>query len=157
MEVSATITNPADDPRFAEVEDQVSFTLRFPSGAIANCATGYDGHKLARLTINGQTGWIEMQSAFEYRGQRLRIARRAGKVEEIAERFSKPKNQFALEIDHMAQCVRTGRRPRTPGEEGLQDQVLMEAIYRAAREGAPVRLAPVDGLDTTRGPELDAG
>ena len=154
VEVSATITNPADDARFLEVEDQVSFTLRFPSGAVAQCATGYDGHKLAHLAINGQTGWIEMQSAFEYRGQRLRVARRVGDVEEVAERFPKPQNQFALEIDHMAECVRSGQRPRTPGEEGLQDQRLMEAIYQAAAQARPVRLAPLKGLDATRGLQL---
>jgi predicted dehydrogenase len=65
-----------------------------------------------------------------------------------------PKNQFAAEIDHMADCVRTGRTPYTPGEEGVQDQMLMEAIYESARTGRPVRLAQHQGLDAFRGPPL---
>ncbi len=155
VEVYGAISTPEGDPRFASVEDQVSFFLRFPSGALANCATGYDGHKQARLMINGQTGWIDMDHAFEYRGQRLRLARRQGEQEQVCELFPKPDNQFALEIDHMAGCVRSSRVPRTPGEEGLQDQRLMEAIYTSAREGRPLRLPAFKGLDVTRGPALD--
>ncbi len=56
----------------------------------------------------------------------------------------------------MAACVRSGATPRTPGEEGLQDHVLMEAIYRSAASGQPVTLAAANGLDTTRGPALPA-
>jgi len=62
-------------------------------------------------------------------------------------------NQFSLEIDHMATCVKENRVPRTPGEEGLQDHVLMEALYKSAATMAPVSLAPVTGRDATRGPE----
>jgi len=54
----------------------------------------------------------------------------------------------------MADCVRTGRTPYTPGEEGVQDQMLMEAIYESARTGRPVKLAQHQGLDAFRGPPL---
>ncbi len=58
----------------------------------------------------------------------------------------------------MAECVLTGRRPFTPGGEGLQDHRVMEAIYRSARENRPVRLDPVPGLDAFRGtPPESAG
>jgi predicted dehydrogenase len=63
-------------------------------------------------------------------------------------------NQFATEIDHMAECILTGRRPRTPGEEGLQDQRLMEAIYRSAAENRPVTLERTSGRDQFRGPAI---
>ena len=48
----------------------------------------------------------------------------------------------------------TGRRPRTPGEEGVQDHVMMEAIYESARTGQPVSLPTISGLDVFRGPAL---
>ena len=74
-----------------------------------------------------------------------------------AARILSAKNQFALEMDHFSRCIQENLRPRTPGEEGLQDQVLMEAIYEAARTGAPVKVGPPpgagSGLDVTRGPE----
>jgi predicted dehydrogenase len=47
-------------------------------------------------------------------------------------------NQFTAELDHLAGCILQGHTPRTPGEEGLRDQLLMEAIYASAASGRPV-------------------
>jgi predicted dehydrogenase len=57
----------------------------------------------------------------------------------------------------VAECALADRTPRTPGEEGLQDHLLMEAIHETARAGRPVTLPPVSGLDVTRGPEPEQG
>jgi hypothetical protein len=58
----------------------------------------------------------------------------------------------------MAQCVAENRMPRTPGQEGLQDHIVMEAIYEAARTNRVIELPPAPQLDSTRGPKLeDAG
>lgn len=54
----------------------------------------------------------------------------------------------------MAACVLKGRRPRTPDEEGLQDQKLMEAIYQSAAENRPVALESISGEDRFRGPAV---
>ena len=51
-----------------------------------------------------------------------------------------PKNHFASEMDHMADCVLTGATPRTPDEEGLRDMRIMEAIHRAAEGHTSVRI-----------------
>jgi predicted dehydrogenase len=63
-----------------------------------------------------------------------------------------PRNQFALEIDHMARCVREARRPHTPGKEGLRDQQIMEAIVRAAQSGRPESIPFLAGRDTDARP-----
>ena len=157
VEVYASIHSPPDDPRFAEVESNVSFTLRFPSGAIANCASSYSAHEHRNLRVLGPNGVGEVENAFAYDGQRLRLLRRDGMAEADIELSLGRKNQFSLEIDHFAQCVRSGTQPRTPGEEGLQDQVLMAAIYQSARTGRPVRIEPVNGRDIFRGPPPEAG
>ena len=153
-EVAATIWSPPGDPRFTEVEDNVSFVLRFPSGVIANCLTSYGTHRLQRLKLMGTSAWLEMENAFAYEGQRLRIAKVVDGREEDAERTVPAKNQFALELDHFAECVRSDRVPRTPGEEGLQDQIIMEAIYAAAKAGHPVQLNASANRDAHRGPPL---
>jgi predicted dehydrogenase len=153
IEVSASIWSPPNDPRFREVESNVAFTLRFPSGAIANCLSSYSTHRLARLKLMGADAWAEMENAFDYQGQTLRISRLVDGRNEVSERTVPRKNQFALELDHMAQCVKQNRTPRTPGEEGLQDQMIMDAIYQAARTGRTVKLPPVSGRDVFRGPE----
>src|SRR3954451_2034796 len=157
VEVDAATWSTANDPRFREVEEAVSFRLRFPSGTITNCLTSYGAHELRRLKLIAPGGWAEIEDAFAYRGQRLRVARRAGEAESVDERKLEQKNQFALELDHMAECVQADLTPRTPGEEGLQDHLLMEAIYESARTGRPVALPPAKGLDVTRGPEPEQG
>jgi predicted dehydrogenase len=151
LEVSAHVFSP-DDARFKEVEATVAFTLKFPSGIIANCLTSYAAHEHRSLKVFGDKATGEIASAFGYSGQRLKIYQREGPADASSE-FSLPDhNQFALEIDHMAQCARHNVKPRTPGEEGLQDQLLMAAIYESARTGRPVKMAPVEGTDLFRGP-----
>ncbi|GJE42336.1 Gfo/Idh/MocA family protein [Methylobacterium soli] len=159
VSVQAQIISPPEDPKFGEVEESVAFTLRFPSGVIAQCLTSYGVHESRRLTVHTAGADIDLENAFAYEGQRLIVSHKDGKQESRDNRVLAQKNQFALEIDHFARCLQENRRPRTPGEEGLQDHVLMEAIYEAARSGAIVAVGPppgaAEGLDVTRGPELD--
>lgn len=150
-EVTAQLHSPPEDPRWREVEESCAFTLRFPSGVIAQCLTSYGAYQSKGLRLRFEAGGIEMPDAFAYRGQRLFVGRKSGGLPVREERRVTPRNQFALEIDHFARCIREGVRPHTPGEEGLQDQLLMEAIYRAASERRPVALAPPPA--PTRGPE----
>jgi hypothetical protein len=56
IEVSATLHSPDNDPRFTEVESTVSFTLRLPSGIVANCATSYSLHEHRNLRVLGVPG-----------------------------------------------------------------------------------------------------
>jgi len=51
-----------------------------------------------------------------------------------------PKNQFVLELDHMAECVLQNKTPKTPGEAGLRDVELIEKIYQSAREGRTIKV-----------------
>lgn len=157
--ISAEIHSTPGDPKFSEVEESVAFTLRFPSGVLAQCGSSYGVHESRRLQVHTERGDIDLYNAFAYRDQRLVVSHADGKVEARDERVLGHKNQFALEIDHMAECILSDRRPRTPGEEGLQDHVLMEAIYEAARSGKPVAVGPPagagTGLDVTRGPEAE--
>ncbi|WP_376094635.1 Gfo/Idh/MocA family protein [Roseomonas sp. CCTCC AB2023176] len=138
------------DPRFAEVEEGVAFGVRFPSGVIANCVTSYDAFNDKTLRLIFERGIVEMPDAFSYEGQRMQVSRREGQVAARTERNIRHRNQFALEVDHFSQCVRENRQPHTPGEEGVQDQRLMEAIYRSAEENQPVRTPRPQ--QATRGP-----
>jgi predicted dehydrogenase len=49
-------------------------------------------------------------------------------------------DHFAREMDHMAEYVLRDEKPRTPGEEGLRDMILMDAIYRTAKDRRTVSL-----------------
>jgi predicted dehydrogenase len=151
-EVFAATWQPTDDPRFKEVEATCTFTLRFPSGLLATCSSGYSGHRSQLLRAECADGWAELNPAFGYTGLKLRSSRLMDGLETVLEPKIEEQDQFALEMDHMALCVIDGTKPHTPGEEGLRDQHIVEAIYESARTGRTVKIPPPPG--PTRGPDL---
>ena len=140
VEVFGRIVRPPGDPRYDVLDETIAFMLRFPSGALANCAASYGAHESKDMRLRLERGWIDLENAFAYKGQRMRVAQRQGDIECVEDRRIPAGNQFANEIDHFAGCIMHDRTPRTPGEEGVRDHVIMEAIYRSAREGGPVVL-----------------
>lgn len=151
LEVFASVHRPENDPRFVEVEESVHFILRFPSGFTATCMSSYASHESRLFRLQGSKGWVEMDPAFGYNGLRLRHGMLVEGKSATTELQIDPQNQFAREIDHMSVCVKDDIQPHTPGEEGLQDQRIIDAIYESARTGRAVKLAQPSA--PTRGPE----
>lgn len=133
---SAVMYNTPGDPRFREVEETINFQLRFPSGVLANCTSSYGYSGQNRYRLVGTEGWLELEPATSYRGLRMRVHR--GNATE--ERELPARDHFALEMDHMSECVMENKEPLTPGEEGLRDLRIMMAIYEAARTEKTVKL-----------------
>ena len=121
------------------------FQLRFPGGVLCNAVTSYGVHRTQRYRVNAADGWFGMDPAFAYKGLEAEAAHAEGMIEYKEHPSLMPKDQFALELDHMAECVLENRQPYTPGEEGLQDQRIMEALYASAAAGKPVRLTVPGG------------
>jgi predicted dehydrogenase len=151
--LASSYTTPNDE-RFREVEESVLFQLRFPSGILVNATTSYGVHECRRYRCLADNGaWFGMDPAFPYNGLEI-------EMEEVKEKKGwkempsiPEKDQFALEMDHFAQCIMHDKQPYTPGEEGLQDQKIMEAIYQSAKEGRPVTLETITAKDRFRGSE----
>ena len=154
--VTAQTTQPRNDPRFREIEDVATFTLRFPSGVIASGTSAYSFHESRFLRVHAETGWFGIDPAFGYDNLQLAINRKAGRASATETRRFTPRSQFAAEMDAFAASLHAGQEPRTGGAEGLQDMKLMAAIYQAASGGGVVTLPAVTGLDTTRGPWPEA-
>jgi predicted dehydrogenase len=135
-EIDAMLYSTPGDPRFKEVEETINFQLRFPSGVLANCTSsyGYSGQNRYRVVTN--KGWFEMEPATSYSGLRLRVHH-----DNTTEERSLPEHDhFALEMDHMSNCVMENKEPLTPGEEGRRDLTIMMSIYEAARTRQTVKL-----------------
>jgi predicted dehydrogenase len=135
-EINAFMYNSPGDPRFKEVEETVNFQLRFPSGILANCTSSYGYANQNQYRVVGTTGWFEMDPATGYSGLRMTMHR--GNL--IEEKLLPAKDHFALEMDHMSDCVMQNKEPLTPGEEGLRDIKLIMAIYEAAQTGKTVKV-----------------
>jgi predicted dehydrogenase len=140
--VTARESTDRTDPRFREVEDMIDWTLEFPSGAIASCQSMYSANQ-NHVLLMGERGRIELEPATRYDGNRMWTG------DDGREREVTPptlgKTQFAGQLDHLVECIHTNREPIVSGEEGLRDMRIVEAIYRSAREGRTISLAPARG------------
>lgn len=135
--VSAVESTDRSDVRFREVEDTINFQLAFASGVVANCVSTYGSHH-NRYRVIGTKGWLDAEPATGYEGNRLRLRREWRTADHPAPELAL--NQFSGQLDHLSQCVMTDSDPIVPGEEGLRDMRIIEAIYRSAREGRVVAL-----------------
>jgi predicted dehydrogenase len=135
-ELNAMVYSTPNDPRFKEVEQNVIFQLRFPSGAIANCTSSYGYYPTSHYRVIGTKGWLQMDPATWYTGLRMKVGDKDG----ITEKELPIRDHFAMEMDHMSQCVMENKEPLTPGEEGLRDIKIMMAIYESAASGKTVKV-----------------
>lgn len=147
VEVFAESFRPKDDPLFAEIDATTTWQMRFPSGVLMNGMCSFRTQKTQGYRIMATDGAFGMNPAFSYQGLSM---------------FAEPENpalvelpasdQFANELDHMADCVRNNKQPYTPGEEGLQDMRVIEAIAESVRTGRSVKLPKVEKPESFRGP-----
>lgn len=135
--VAATLFSPPGDPRFAEVESVATAQLVFPSGRRANISSGYEADK-KRIDLWGDKATAVLDPATAYAGNVLSVSTKEGVREVRTAEGSEV--QFTGEIDHLSKAIRDGTDVMTPGEMGLRDMRLIEALYRSAGTGRWVEL-----------------
>jgi glucose-fructose oxidoreductase len=147
LEVTA-LEGKSDDPRFSEVEEQLVAALRFPGGRLATFAVGFSSEHVARYEVFGTGGSIRVDPAFSYDGAIAYEVTEKGRTEK---KTHGKRDQIAGEIQYFANCVLNDLQPEPSGLEGLCDVRVIEALFRSAREGRSIELAP---FERDRGPEL---
>src|SRR6185312_15559619 len=120
------------DGRFKEVEENLSWTMRFPSGIIATCATTYGANMPGTYTVYGSKGFMQLEPAFSYQGIHLTAHIRGESPVEQTEDEKDPA-QFLREGEYFADCINSNKEPKMNGEEGLRDMKLMAQIYASCR------------------------
>lgn len=122
---------------FREVEEGISFRLRFPSGLVVNASSTYSAALSSFILVQGTKGWISLAPAYPFDEIRLL----SGK---IGKRFVKRRfgilDEFALEIDAFASAIHSGKPIAPDGAEGHRDMIILQAIYDSARSQAPVSI-----------------
>jgi len=151
-EIFGQTIRPPADPRFREVDESVIWQMKFPSGVAANCACSFNFYGLKNYRVCAERGNFGMEPGFSYTGLKMQINPAEGEAGRPDIPVIEERNQFAHEIDHMADCVLNNRKPYTPGEEGLQDQRIIEAIFESAANGRVVKMESPSQLDAFRGP-----
>ena len=86
-----------DRVKFKEVDETICWTMKFPSGVVANCSTNYVVNGIDRCWVGAERGWFELNPAFNY-------TRIEGRTCEGPMRLPQT-DQFALELDDFARCI----------------------------------------------------
>ena len=136
----ATAYSWTDDPkRFSEVEDNIAFRLTHPNGLVCQGTSSFSAMAASFVQVHGEKGWAALSPAFAFEEERRLFGKIQGRW---FEQQFKVIDEFVLEIDDFADCIRRGRNPEPDGMEGLRDIATVQAIYRSAREHRTVAIDP---------------
>ena len=134
-ELTASTSVIDKDGRFNGVEENMVWTMKFPSGAVASCATTYGGNLGPYFRIVGSKGTLLSEPSWNYDGLRMTVRLQGQPPAEVTNPERHPA-QFVREADHFAECILQNKEPKTPGEEGLRDMKYITEMYRlAGRKG----------------------
>jgi glucose-fructose oxidoreductase len=117
---------------YKEVDETMEFDLDFPGGVTAKCETSF-GKSLNDLQVNFKNGWYKLSPFQAYSG----INGETSDGTKLNERIP---NQQAKQMDDDAMAIMKKTKPLAPGEEGLKDIRIVEAIYKSVREKKKISL-----------------
>lgn len=138
VEVTAFSTEGTEE-RFSEVDEMTSVSLRFPHGRLATFTSSFNAADVDTYTLVGTKGHLRVDPAYTY-GDELKYYLTVGETKE--ERAFPKSDQFGPELEYFANCILNDIDPEPDGWEGMADVQIVEAIYRSARTGQPVKLVP---------------
>lgn len=117
---------------YKEVEETMMFLLEFPSGARASCQTSF-GINMNYLQVNYEKGWLKMEPQSGYNGNK-------GSMSDGTLINFTIKSQQAKQMDEDCMAIMAGTNLIAPGEEGLRDIRVVEAIYKSVQTGRLVKI-----------------
>jgi len=123
-----------DTTRFSEVEESAFWSMIFPSGLVAHCASSYTT-SMDRLWAGAAHGFFQMEPAYSFDG--LRAMSSDGPIRR------RGLNQFAAQLDEFSLSIQEGRvLTHGSAAEGLRDLEIITGIYTAMSERRYVNVAP---------------
>jgi predicted dehydrogenase len=119
---------------FIEVEENITWQLNFPSGAICT-STVTSNCNIDRFYASAENGFFELSPAISYGPFKGRTSEKEFDFPVI--------NQQAAQLDGIGKLILEGKQlpSHISGEEGLKDMRVIEGIYKAAENGGKVFLS----------------
>ncbi|MDP3643287.1 MAG: Gfo/Idh/MocA family oxidoreductase [Bacteroidota bacterium] len=126
--IAVTAQQFNSDPKvFDGIDETTTFQLEFPGNIVANCLTTFAAN-VNFLNINAQKGEYGLNPFNGYGGLHGYLPK--------GEKFDFPEmNQQARQMDEMCLAIMEKRPSKTPGEEGLRDMVIIDAMRESVRKG----------------------
>lgn len=135
------------DPRFVEVPEAISATMRFPGDRLASFLCGFGEAKASEYRVLGTEGMLKMDPAYTWQGD---IEQTIIVKDKKTLRTFDHRDQVAAEILYFADCIRNETEPEPSGREGLIDVRIIDALRRSYSDNRAIRL---DRLPTDPHPD----
>ncbi|HTE34659.1 MAG TPA: Gfo/Idh/MocA family oxidoreductase [Chryseolinea sp.] len=117
---------------YKEVEETMNFELEFPGGATAVCEASF-GKGMNDLNVTCSKGWYKLSPFSAYDGVN-------GITSDNVKLNATIPNEQALQMDDDAFAIMNNGTMLAPGEEGLKDTIVVEAIYRSVASKGKVKV-----------------
>lgn len=133
ISVTAQLSPITKPELFSEVEENISWQLNFPSGAVGS-STAASNCRADRFYAAAEQGFFELSPAMGYGPFKGRTSKREFNFPVI--------NQQAAQMDGISREILEGNNlpSHIAGEEGLKDMHIIDGIYKAAATGKKVNL-----------------
>jgi predicted dehydrogenase len=125
------------EPRFQEVPEAVSATMRFPDDRLAAFICGFGESKISEYRVIGTGGMLCMDPAYTWQDA---VVQTIVVDEREQSKTFEHRDQIAAEILYFAECIRNQKEPEPSGKEGLVDVRIIEALRTSYSEQRAVRL-----------------
>ena len=131
--IAVTATKSTTRPEiYKEVDETMTFELEFPGGITAQCETSF-GKSMNNLHVTCKNGWYKLSPFQAYSGIN-------GETSDGKTLDKKIPHQQAKQMDEDALAIINKTDVLVPGEEGLKDIRVVEAIYRSVAENKKVKI-----------------
>lgn len=117
---------------YKEVDETMDFDLEFPDGVTAKCQTSF-GKSMNTLRVTCSKGWYTLSPFQAYSGVN-------GKTSDGVILNATIPNEQARQMDDDAVAIINGKTLIAPGEEGLKDIRVVEAVYQSVAKKSRVTI-----------------
>lgn len=141
IEIVSAIATRHPDSGFADTDDTIAVTLRFPRDRLAQFTISYFADSVSSFIVAGTKGVIQLKPAYGFGDPFEQSVSNGGTQKHNT--FT-PTDQFGGEMRYFSDCILHDRDPEPDAEEGLADVHVLEAIQEVIETGRPRTLPPFE-------------
>jgi predicted dehydrogenase len=132
-EVVRVSASAVSDERSGDVESAASLTLEFSRGTLGTVMVSYRTEYRTPIEFVGETGVLQADDGLNVEHPIEMQLRRDGAI--VEKKTASNQLVYALQVDAFADAVEGKSQFPIPGEEGWQNQEVMDAALRSVKSG----------------------
>ncbi len=112
---------------YSDVDEHTDFEMEFPNGVMVKGEPSF-GNSTNYINVECTDGWYKLSPMQSYRGVQ-------GETSDGTQLPPDPNHQQARQMDNDALAIKENRDPIAPGEDGLEDIRIVNAIMESSQKG----------------------